>query len=442
MSDSQETSPGTSPEQRRPPGTESYLYERAIDALIVFAARFVRTALLLLRHPWKGADRLLADLDEDRPHLMRPLGFLAIAYMMLVMVVWKIASVPSAQKALDLATGVAGGLGGSEVDLLQSVLLAPLPGVLLVAFLSSQASRRLLGLDAPQRRPATAMLQYTVGHGLIVISLGLILLKIIGTPYLEWEQQPWAATEGDSFDGAMMFYTIGLGGLITMMLVTLTVFVLLPMYRASKRIHGLSSLGLARRGMYVLLGPTLLTTMLGVFLALIPLGVFLSTQPFAVKAEHSYYNAGEARFLLRLEAPRHQPAVVAGWRAYWVPSETNIFGCEYLAPDGDVLDKLGDRIEQPGVFVPPQAALQVRMISPTSRSYRYPSETLVLDPGEQAWVQVSTDVGGMREEAALGPIKRGGALDKILICYALAYQKGPRVWNKAASLDYWVERGS
>lgn len=90
---------------------ESYLYERAVDALVAFLARYVRTALLLARRPSIAVERLLADLDSKRPRLMRPLGFMALSYLLLVITMWKALQIEIASDSIQQLEHFLGGSG-------------------------------------------------------------------------------------------------------------------------------------------------------------------------------------------------------------------------------------------------------------------------------------------------------------------------------------------
>ncbi len=414
--------PRPEPTEQGAPRPESYLYERAIDALVVFAARYLRTAKLLMRHPRSGAAALLEELEEGSPRLMRPLGFLACSYTLFLVVLWKISNITSAQAALNMTERFLGGMGSTEIDLLQSVLVAPLPGVILVALLSSQASRRLLKVEGSARRQATAVLQYSVGHGLNSLSLALVLLRVMGQPLIWSETRPLSAGGfGGFLDNVLGVYSLLLVGLVFVLVVLVTIASVSPVARTLRIHRQLADLSRPRRLGFVCQGPLLLSLLLGLLLTVMLRNIFTDDQFIPPFVEFSEQRDNEATMLLRLEAPSHRPAEYVAWRAFAIAGMGFSFNCTYLDRAGEVLPDYPARIGDDSVLLPKALEHELRVVSPAGQE-----GPVTLQPGEKAWVELTTRAPDV-------PLDRNIS---IHACTHLAHDASSPFWKEAGSFTY------
>ncbi len=361
---------------------ESYLYERAIDALIAFLARYVRTALLLARRPSRAVEQILTDLDAEHPRLMRPLGFMAISYLLLVFTMWKALEIEIASDAIEPVEHFLGGFG--DVDTLQSLLVAPLPGVVVVVLVSNALSRRVRAASQRDRARIAAMLQYAVGLGLFSLCMVLVLVRGL-TRSFDWlvamDEAGWlgdSAPKDDVFQLVLMGYAV----MIPVMLLFPLVISVLPVSRTIQRIEVLSELSWFRKARFCLMGPLMLALTITVLGGLAWVGGQLMPPPLAIDVHDSELSADGATAVLAVSVLGEDPVVVEAWSGVWKAEDDTDFRCKHLGDDGTKLDEEALVHDPPAEPVPPDVEVLLG-------EARLEGEQLLMLPGTTSWLRVS-----------------------------------------------------
>jgi len=395
--------PGSDPVDLGDPGPAddasqraSYLYEHVIDALVVFSSRYIRTAFLLTRRPSFAADRLLSDLELERGRYTRPMGFLAISYLLFVVLYanlpWVSALIESGgvgarpdadatQRLTVPMLQLLSGFGNVETDYLMVAILAPLPAVVLVSLLSTTLANVLgAGGDHPRAR-FSALVQYAVGLGMLgltwfmvqSVSLIGVLVKLDGAaghrPDVGW--LAGAAVAFLVWSGVM---TVASGGLFLGMSV-------LPVWRALKMLPDLARLGLLRRGLMSLSGPAVLGVTLFGLRGLVHLTEL--TRPYDVGLHVAGQVVGRSAVTLQA-AVQNQTAdalAVVGWRALWRSGDDHETTCRDLSSDGNTATAPEPNVPQPRLVA--LGALPLK-----EGDARIIDGVLYLEPGQAAWLQL------------------------------------------------------
>jgi len=366
---------------------ESYLYERAIDALVAFLARYVRTALLLARRPSKAVEQLLTDLDSKRPRLMRPLGFMAISYLLLVITMWKALQIEIASESIQQLEHFLGGFG--DVDTLQSLLVAPLPGVVLVVLISNTLARRVREAGPRDQGRIAAMLQYAVGLGLF--SLCVVLVAVRGmTRSFDWlvamEEGGWArnsAPKEDIFQAVLMGYAV----LIPVMLVFPLFISVMPVARAIGRIEVLSTLSWFRKLRFCVTGPLVLLLTISALGGLAWVGGQMMPPPLVLDVQDSELRDEKVTAQLMVSVAGDRPVVVEGWSGVWLDAADTTFACDHLDREGTLLREGAPRHDPPAL--PSSATVEVIV-----GSARLEGTKLLMLPETSAFARLTSDDPG------------------------------------------------
>ncbi len=375
----------------------SYLYEHVIDALVIFASRYLRTALLLARRPSRAADRLLDDSDNRRGEYTRPLAFLAISYMLFVIV---LSGAPALAQLISEGTIDLSTTGGSpeqlilpfaqllsqygdvETDYLVVAILAPLPAVVLVSIATTVLSGTLGGADAYDRSRFAWLVQYSVGLGMfstvwfIVQSLGLvwIIVSLIDAYEISW---------GDDarFFGLVSFAAFaGLVSLATILLIL--AISILPVWRVLKVRPTLARMNVFTRAILSLSGPTVMAGTLVAIQGLVSLAERLAAPPLSLHVAHGEMSGKQLSVTGAVQANGDQPVAILDWRMLWRGSDDRLTQCHNIAMDGDLVVTHGEH------SAPVMEAIAPTLLDAEQATMR--DGVLYLDPGEAVWVRVDS----------------------------------------------------
>jgi len=376
-------------EERAYSAPESYLYERAIDALIAFLARYVRTALLLARRPSRAVEQLLEDLDSRHPRLMRPLGFMALSYLLLVFTMWKALEIDIASDAIAPVEHFLGGFG--DVDTLQALLVAPLPGVVVVVLVSGALSRRVRAADRNDQGRIAAMLQYAVGLGLFSLCLVMVLLRGT-TRSFDWlvamDEAGWLG-ESAPKDDVLQLVLMGYAVLIPVMMVFPLFISVMPVARTIQRIQVLSDLSWFQKLRFTLMGPLMMVLTIAALCALAWLGGQLMPPPLSIKVHESQLDPMGASAVFAASVQGNSPVVVEAWSGVWKDTFDTTFRCNHLDPGGTLLADEMPAHDPPAM--PTRPSVEVLL-----GEARLEDDQLLMLPQSTSWMRLSAlDPGGM-----------------------------------------------
>lgn len=373
----------------------SYLYEHVIDALVIFAARYVRTALLLARRPSRAADALLHDLDMARGRYTRPLAFLAISYMLFVAVVGympvlgqligegavHVDTEQLAARSFDLPLGeLFSSFGNAEADYLVVAILAPLPAVVLVSLASNLLSNLLGSATEYSRSRFAMMVQYSVGLSLfsqvwlMAQTLGIIwaLVRVID------------AYEHSAGSNTLLVAIVATGlFLVAMSLATAALILamsILPVWRVLKVLPDLRVLGLLRRALLSLAGPVVLLVTLGGISKLVDMAHALADPTVAMHVVRRTQDGDRIVLQGSVQGDPQGPLAITDWRVVWRGGDDHETGCADLDRRGTGFTDLPVNASAPVA----QAVLPSLVEEGTARLV---DGVLYLDAGESAWLR-------------------------------------------------------
>ncbi len=360
---------------------ESYLYERVIDALIAFVARFLRTAGLLLLRRRRAEVALLAALDQDSPRLMRPLAFVALTYIVFVMIASAVLGI-GADEFTGATNSVFGTFGEAEVDILLLAILVPLPLVLVVAGASHAAAGRLVGASRTARAHLAAMMQYAVAQSLWVLSVVLIAASMVGLAVMRADAAGFAgpAVVGQLDLLAIAVLVVGGGGFVAAILASMP-----PVYRALAIVPGLPRIAAPRRLVFSFFGPVTTLVSIGVVSAMLEIGSQLEepmlrfhvAEPLATRDASGLSLRGDAVVTLAAE----EPIVLLDVAALWQQPGADEVSCDDLVVDhGPTATGVGTRV------VPGGAPLAAPALVLAGRTDRLPPPFVIEADGGQ-WVR-------------------------------------------------------
>jgi len=375
----------------------SYLYEHVIDALVVFSSRYIRTALLLARRPSSAADKLLADLDRANGHYTRPMGFLAISYLVFMglfaNLTWVAQTIesgaismrpdqPAAQSLTVPLVQLLGNLGNNvETDYLVVAILAPLPAVVLVSLASNLIANTLAAGGDYARSRFAAMVQYAVGLGLFsLVWLTVQTLLLSGTLV--------KLVDASAHDPQRLVIWAGAAFAVWSVLLTLVTAALilaisiLPVWRTQKVLPELAALGRLRRLALSLSGPLVLASTLVGLRGMVKVADL--AQPYPVTLTEARRVSALDRVVVEgaLHASGSKPVAVEAWRALWRHAGDHETSCDDIAADGD-------SAVPPRSDVHPPRLVQLLPEAMAGDDAPLDHGTLYLDAGTSAWVRLT-----------------------------------------------------
>ena len=284
------------------------------------------------------------------------------------------------------------------MDTLQSLLVAPLPGVVLVVLISNALSRRVREAGPRDRSRIAAMLQYAVGLGLFSLCVVLVLVRGM-TRSFDWlmamEEGGWArnsAPKEDIFQAVLMGYAV----LIPVLLVFPLLISVMPVARAIGQIQVLSTLSWFRKLRFCLTGPVVLLLTITSLVALAWVGGQIMPPPLVLEVQDSDLVAGKVTAQLLVSVAGDRPVVVEAWSGVWLDAADSTFACDHLDKDGTLLREGVPRHDP--AALPSSAAAEVIV-----GSARMEGTQLLMLPGTSSFARLISDDPGeeIRREGLL-----------------------------------------